>query len=247
PTDVQGVTNVTSLAAGCKHVCVSLDSGGVKCWGWDDQGQIGDGKNDNVNVAVDVATLPPGAEFVTAGFHSSCAAFPNGAECWGDDSMGELGDGAQASQNVPVEANQLTFGPIVMASGAYHVFAYAPGQGQTKLASWGENPFTGGLTGAIDNASAGDSYTCALQKGAALCWGQDNLGQLGRGSHGAPDQNAAQVQGLGSGVTAVAAGFDHACAFLDPLHIKCWGNNANGELGNDSTAEGDAPVDVKWP
>jgi hypothetical protein len=248
PTDVSGLTDVDSFAAGCKHMCVSLASGGVKCWGWDDEGQLGDGTNNNNNMPVDVKGISTGALYVTGGFHSSCAAFPNGAQCWGDDSTGELGDGKQVASNVPVDTTQLTFGPTVMTSGAYHVFAYGTGNaGTTQFATWGVNPFTGGLKGSITNASAGDGYTCALQNGAVLCWGKNDQGQLGRGANGASDQNAAQVKGLVTGVTEIGAGYDHACAFVGTDKIQCWGNNSNGELGNNSTTEADAPVDVVWP
>lgn len=248
PTVVTGLANVTSIAAGCKHMCASLDSGGVKCWGWDDEGQLGDGTNNNSSAAIDVKNIPSGAIYVSAGFHSSCAAFPNGAQCWGDDSTGELGDGKQTASNVPVDTTQLTFGPVIMTSGAYHVFAYGLGpSGQNDFALWGTNPFTGGLAGALTNASAGNNYTCALQNGAVLCWGQNDQGQLGRGATSDADQTAQQVKGLSTGVTDLGAGYDHACAFVGPNKIQCWGDNGNGELGNNSTTEANAPVDVVWP
>ncbi len=247
PVDVPGLTGVASISAGCKFMCAQLAAGGVKCWGENGNGQLGNGANTDSSTPVDVKGISD-ATYAASGFDSACAAFPNGVQCWGQDSSGQLGDGKQTDSNVPVDTTQVTFGPTILASGAYHVFAYglAP-SGQPAFASWGQNPSTGGLKGTLDGATAGNNFTCALQQGSALCWGQNDQGQLGRGANGASDPNAAQVNGLSS-VTEVRAGYDHACAFVGPYKMKCWGNNKNGELGNNSTTEGDAPVDVQsWP
>jgi hypothetical protein len=64
------------------------------------------------------------------------------------------------------------------------------------------------------------------------------------------------VQGLSSGVQAVAAGtystgvqaitagYSHSCA-LTSAGAKCWGNNSYGELGNNSTTNSLIPVPVQ--
>jgi alpha-tubulin suppressor-like RCC1 family protein len=249
PVDVMGLSGVASIAAGCKHMCAALESGGVMCWGWNDAGQLGDGTNTNSNVPVAVQGLSSGVGFVTAGFHSSCAALSAGAKCWGDDTDGELGDGFQVSQTTPVASTQLPFGPTIMTGGAYHVFAYGVMDGGSgQFASFGANPSTGGLMGTLTNASAGQGYTCALQQGGALCWGDNGSGQLGRGSSIMTDTNAAPVLGLTSGVTDLGAGYDHACAFVGPSRIQCWGTNGSGQLGNNTTTASNAPVNVvNWP
>ena len=37
------LTQVRQIAAGANHTCALLDSGAIRCWGGNDQGQLGDG------------------------------------------------------------------------------------------------------------------------------------------------------------------------------------------------------------
>jgi hypothetical protein len=46
--------------------------------------------------------------------------------------------------------------------------------------------------------------------------------------------------GMGRSVLSLDAGGTHACALLDNLVIKCWGQNSQGSLGlGDSNNRGD--------
>ena len=50
PQKVEGITDATAVSAGFVHTCALRESGEITCWGWDDQGQLGDGKAfDNTN------------------------------------------------------------------------------------------------------------------------------------------------------------------------------------------------------
>src|SRR5206468_1000058 len=89
----------------------------------------------------------------------------------------------------------------------------------------------------------GRAHVCAVTSlGAAKCWGVNDYGQLGDGTIQG-EFGAVPVQGLSSGVLAVAAGDLHSCAVAGGK-VVCWGSNSEGQLGDGTTAEEHAPVDV---
>ena len=85
----------------------------------------------------------------------------------------------------------------------------------------------------------GADFGCALlNDGSVWCWGNDVVGELGNGifssMSGPAGYAPAQVKNLGSPVTALAAGYDHACAVVNKASVWCWGVNGQGELGTGS-------------
>jgi alpha-tubulin suppressor-like RCC1 family protein len=78
------------------------------------------------------------------------------------------------------------------------------------------------------------------------CWGFGDYGDLGDNS--VADSPPVAVAGLSSGVSAITAGEYHTCALTTAGAALCWGDNASGELGNNSaTSEIHAPVGVVEP
>ena len=75
------------------------------------------------------------------------------------------------------------------------------------------------------------------------CWGQNKHGEVGDGSR-SDRLKPVPVTGLSSGVAQVSAGYDQTCALLTGGTVKCWGNNATGELGNGTTTSSNVPVTV---
>jgi Regulator of chromosome condensation (RCC1) repeat len=101
-----------------------------------------------------------------------------------------------------------------------------------------------GLEHGVAAITSGDSFSCALtDAGGVQCWGSNAYGQLGDGT---TDDSAGPVgvSGLDSGVTAIAAGAEHACALTAAGGVKCWGLNYDGELGDGTTTDSPVPVDV---
>ena len=99
-----------------------------------------------------------------------------------------------------------------------------------------------GLTSNVTAVSAGRSHTCAVVDGGGLCWGRNDVGQLGNNSTSQyPVTVPVQVAGLVSGVTSISTGFSHSCAAVNGA-AQCWGANYNGNLGDNSTTPSSVPV-----
>jgi alpha-tubulin suppressor-like RCC1 family protein len=94
---------VQALGVGYYHTCVLLTNGQVKCWGRNDDGQLGlgdtidrgDGPGE-MGANLPFVDLGPGALVleVDAGYYHTCALLTDGAvTCWGDNFYSQLGLG----------------------------------------------------------------------------------------------------------------------------------------------------------
>jgi alpha-tubulin suppressor-like RCC1 family protein len=113
PIDVTSLHSATAsaISAGDNHTCAIMTAGGIKCWGYDNQGQLGNGHTTTTTTyeAVDVVGLSTGVSHIAARGDYTCAVTSDKRiVCWGSNDHGQLGDGTTANQNTPVFVSGFT-------------------------------------------------------------------------------------------------------------------------------------------
>jgi alpha-tubulin suppressor-like RCC1 family protein len=134
-------TKVTAVAVGSLHSLALTSTGAVFAWGYNTNGELGDGGTTTSDVPVKV-DLPAGTKVtaIAAGGYDSLALTSTGAVfAWGYNTDGELGDGGTANSAVPVRAH-LPAGVKVTAIAAGELQSLAVTSTGGVLA-WGGNNF----------------------------------------------------------------------------------------------------------
>jgi alpha-tubulin suppressor-like RCC1 family protein len=234
------------------------------CWGYGGYGQLGNGKSGNEYISgkpVAVSDITS-AKSVVAGENHTCALLSEGTiSCWGSNSYGQLGNGKTDDSAVPVTVTDSSGSPVkevatLVAGTSSTCAALTDG---TALC-WGNNASGQLGNGKTDNSpnpvkaafgpaiqlAPGEQHTCGRDnEGVVACWGQGYYGQLGTG---ATDDSLDPVKPKTSAAaTTISSGETHSCAVINTSNsiIECWGYNYNGQLGDGSTVERDAPVQVR--
>jgi alpha-tubulin suppressor-like RCC1 family protein len=246
---------LAALAAGGEHACALRDSGGVSCWGRNDDGQLGDGTRTPRSLDVTVQALPP-VQAIAAGARHTCAVARTGEVwCWGADDAGQLGDGGGDARAQPVRVPNVTGATGVAAGVAFTCALLADG----TATCWGDNllgqlgdggpaisrraPTAVAALDGLKGLSAHGQHVCAIRDDETLwCWGDNSQGQLGDGTF-VSDGQPVRVQPLTS-VTAVATSLGHTCAATRAEGLFCWGTNISGQLGRQPGGRQPRPVAV---
>jgi alpha-tubulin suppressor-like RCC1 family protein len=208
--------HAVALAAASNATFAVFSDGTIKSWGsnsgetLDTNGVLGTGTSSSSGTPALVTGITT-ATAVAGGDDHACALLSGGTvSCWGDNTYGQLGLSAD-----PTTGTSAVTTPVAV-------------------------PDLSNVTA----IAAGLTHTCAIISGGTVeCWGSNDYNELGNGTstscNGGYDTcspTPSPVTGL-SGVTAIAIGADngyadHTCAVLSNGTVKCWGYNADGELGN---------------
>jgi alpha-tubulin suppressor-like RCC1 family protein len=145
-------SGVVAVSTGEYHTCAILNGGSVRCWGLNEDGQLGNGSSTSSPVPVSVSGLTANVIALAAGYHHTCALLVGGnVRCWGDNSFGQLGDGTKTSTRAPVDVSALAFNVAQIAVGSFRSCARLK-SGAVKC--WGSNN-----SGGLGNGTNDDSNT----------------------------------------------------------------------------------------
>jgi alpha-tubulin suppressor-like RCC1 family protein len=256
PVQVTGLTGVTQVAAGGLHSLALRSDGTV--WTW------GDGGTGLAYLTPVQVTGLTGVTKISAGDLFSLALRSDGTVwAWGHNGSGQLGNGTRFDSSVPVQVAGLSH--VTGISAGFDASLATRTRGITALTSvwtWGGNAYgqlgdvtftdhltpeqvTGINTPYIASISAGHHFAVVLgTDGSAWGWGADESGQLDNAPARYPVNRPKQMTSTGSGITQLAAGYDHVLALESNGTVLAWGDNSAGELGDGGTATTIGPVQV---
>jgi len=257
PVTVQVVNDAQAVCAGFKHSCAIRADRSVYCWGYNLNGQLGNGQTGQEALPVKVTGLADVLQ-ISCGSNFTCAVTTKGSVyCWGGNGSGQLGQGDTNPSTTPKVVVNVS-GAVQVSAGSTHACAVTA---KGTVSCWGNNDVgqlgTGttasepaarqlpGVTG-IKEVAAGYGFTCFRAGGAIQCAGANDKGQLGTG---AANLGANSTPKAVTGVTdaiAIAAGANHACAIRGQGRISCWGSNGYGQLGNGTVLD-DAGIPTPTP
>ena len=209
--------------------------GNTWAWGYNDNGQLGNGKTSGTNTPQSVLLDPKHASTVlkavqvSAGdFHSLAIDQDGNTWAWGHNDYGQLGNGSTSSLRNPVPSSVLL------------------------------NPKDTSTVLKAVQVSAGWAHSLAVDTdGNAWAWGQNNYGKLGNNTTSdqhspvkvfASDQSTSKASPWLS-TAQISAGGNHSLAIGKDGNTSAWGFNRYGQLGNGTTSGNDAnrvPVPVTF-
>ncbi|AKT43089.1 uncharacterized protein CMC5_073170 [Chondromyces crocatus] len=186
PTLVRGLTGVEELSLGQQHACARSKDGTVRCWGSNENGQLGDGTAEDRYEPVQVKGVVD-AIALGAGSTATCAVLTGGSViCWG---------GLPGQNAVPPAAPVAQSRTAMPVSGLSDIVAVTVGRAHAcalgsdgKVSCWGDNaagqlgdgsvesqakPVAVKKLAGVARVDAGTTSTCALLRDARVrCWGR---------------------------------------------------------------------------
>jgi Regulator of chromosome condensation (RCC1) repeat len=215
------VVKVKQLSTGGTHPCVLLTNDSVRCWGGNENGQLGLGNTDSLGddeaiTSVSPIQLPTGfnVKQIAAGANHTCVLSEVGQIiCWGDNQFGQLGYGDTKTRGDTLNTTPDKIGYIQIEPAEQIV---------------------------LESTA---NHTCAiLIVGTVKCWGDNRSGQLGLGNMdniGDEPNEMDQTSSIQLGTSPVKQlslsgspiGGGHTCALLEDTTLHCWGENYSGQLG----------------
>jgi alpha-tubulin suppressor-like RCC1 family protein len=241
------------VSAGGSHTCALAADGRVYCWGFNENGQLGDGTRTNHSSPKVVAGTLRFVQVSAGAYHTCALAADNRAYCWGAPQGGATGFFDDQLTPTAVPGGRRF---VRLRAGTYHtcgVNAYAVGFCWGKSAfgelGAGTNYYTGAtpirIAGGLSFRSviAGGGFTCGTTTSdKAYCWGYNSDGAVGDGTRTNRNKPTAVAGGLsfksviaGGGLIDDAQGEQvddtHACGLTTDNLAYCWGAGDLGDNG----------------
>lgn len=248
PTPVTGQRTFARVATSngnpTRSMCALTSAGAAYCWGANESGQLGDGTTTDRQEPTLVSGGLALVGIVMQGGYACGRTSGGVAYCWGANDQGQLGDGSRVERLVPTAvAGGVTFRALglgnrnygLSAGGAVYGWGGSTSTFIPTLENWGSD---------WAQLTVGPEGRCLLTPiGAASCWGVNASGDLGLpGGAAEATQPTAVVGGLA--FRQVTKGRAHTCGLTTTGLAYCWGSNAFGQVGDETTTDRGVPTAV---
>jgi alpha-tubulin suppressor-like RCC1 family protein len=257
-TVIGGITDWASVSGGGYHSLGITNTGIAYAWGYNGQGQLGDGTTTQRSSPVTVIGGITDWASVSAGNRHSLGVTDAGiAYAWGYNSFGRLGDDTTTNRSSPVTViGAITDWASVSAGNSHSLgvtdsgIAYAWGrnsQGQLGDGTDAERSspvmVIGGITNWVGVSGGGTHSLGVTATGIAYAWGNNGNGRLGDDTTTARSSPVTVIGGI-TDWASVSGGGDHSLGVTDAGIAYAWGSNGNGRLGDGTTTSRSSPVTV---
>ena len=225
-------------------------------WGTGTSGQLGN--NTATNRTTPVTTFAGGTNWkqVAGGFSHTAAIKTDGTLwTWGYNTNGQLGDNAVISRSTPVTTFAGGTNWKQVSGGENHTAAIKT---DGTLWTWGFNgygqigdntatnrstpvtTFAGGTN--WKQVACGNNHTAAIKTDGTLwTWGGNSFGRLGDNTAVNRSTPVTTFAG-GTNWKQVSCGGNHTAAIKTDGTLWIWGNNASGQLGDNTATNRSTPV-----
>lgn len=242
PAQVGGLPKIVAVAVGSYHALAVASDGSLWVWGYNNDGELGDGTYNNSPVPEKNLGIS-GVVAVDGGQTHSLAVKSDGTVwAWGNNGNSQLGDGTTTLRLTPVQTLNIANATSVAAGGFYSMARTADG----KVWAWGNNyagnlgtgsetddvavPVMAQVSGATKIAAGSDFSLAIVNGGTLTAWGDNSSGQIGDGSTTERD-SPVSVSAPAGNFVAIAGGDQHSVALRSDGTVWAWGGNSTGQLG----------------
>lgn len=234
------VMNARQVDAGGYHSCAIAPDGRGSCWGYNGNGQIGDGSGVSPQPVPKPIAGNLSFREISAGMYGTCATTTTGMFCWGNITGTSMPK--QLSANTDFRSPALGNAHACMIHELWSINlheAYCFGNNLNQQTGVDPALWSGPVPFAFNTSlgretltvSASSNFTCGDKaNGQVHCMGDNGWGQLGAGDFATTFQ-ARPVGGGTLPLRGVSAGSIHACALDGNSRARCWGNGNSGQLG----------------
>jgi alpha-tubulin suppressor-like RCC1 family protein len=252
-------TDWAEVSSGNASTCAIKSDGRLFCWGYNIDGQLGNGSDQDSHVPVQESTAAADWAQVSVGSIHTCAVKTDGRLfCWGANSNGQLGTNSNEDSLIPVQEYTSATDWAEVSTGDRHTCGL---KNDGRIFCWGGAYRSGELGSEVTftsfellqektlstdwtQLSLGSSHTCALKDdGRVFCWGEpDKCGNNVTSKTILSLQDEWGEADWAQVSVGYSLGFEYACAVKNDGRLFCWGTGHTGQLGAGSIVISSLPV-----